>query len=166
VTRASCLALLAVAACSFPRHQCIARGASTKYTGSASYDGQVSTAPGAPTPLTGSIAADVVVDDFTPDCNYDAMEFTLSVGASCALRATLGVSTYERSGTFIGATATIAPGQDCVLVLGADTGRLAVESGVLSIQGGGVTHVEIAGTVTVWNGQMLSGHLDWRFDGA
>jgi hypothetical protein len=151
-------AVLLVACDSFPTN-CVARGATTTFTGSVTYSGQTD-AP-AEAPLTGSLAMSLTVYDATPECTYDAMEFTLALG-SCQLWAVLTSPSGEDAGT--GLTATVEPNQTCTLDLATGTVSMAVTEGLLAEATS--TTLTLGGSITTASdGGAGSGYLEWSFVG-
>jgi hypothetical protein len=169
ITIAVTLFAASALACSMPEGQCVARGARTTYTGTASYTGQVPSGTAPPTALAGSMPASFVVDDFTADCSYGSMQFTVEV-SGCRLTATLGNATYGRSrggrGQFIDANAALDDGQYCDLVVPEGVARIAIDTGLLAVGGSSATQMVIAGNVVAWQGvSATAGRLEWVFDG-
>jgi hypothetical protein len=146
---------LVTAACGPPAPDCIARGAVHPYTGTASYVGEVGGS------VSGAAAASVLVDDFSPDCHYDAMEFTVHA-AGCLLWARLdGVGRSD-------ASVSVGAGQQCTLYLAEDRVALTIDTGTLTFANGGV-HVVLGGPAARaadgGTGGTVQGHLQWVFDG-
>ena len=148
---AAASALLA-AACGPPAPDCIARGAVHPYTGTASYVGEIGGS------ISGAAAASVLVDDFSPDCHYDGMEFTVHA-AGCLLWARL-----ESTGRS-DATVVVGSGQRCTLYLANDQVALTVDTGNFTFANGGV-HAVLAGPAErAADGGTAEGRLQWVFDG-
>ena len=151
-----------LAACAVPQ-ECVARGASTSYSGSASYTGQTGGGDVAPAPTTGSVPASIVVYDVTPACTYDGMEFTISVGG-CLVWATLDSANSEGG---VGLTASIEPGQRCALATATTPITVSLSSGVLTIDT--TAQLTLAGTVVPSAGALDAGvgpgYLEWSFLG-
>jgi hypothetical protein len=141
---------------------CVARGSQSSFEGSATYSGQTSTAPH--TSLAGASTASVVVYDVEQSCNYDGMEFMVTIG-TCSLWLTLDES-GDDGGDDGGPTgyASVEPGQSCELQLADFTVAMTVESGTLVI--GTPIDLTLSGNVVApLDGGTAPGYLQWSFNG-
>jgi hypothetical protein len=151
---------------------CVARGRSTTYNGSASYSGQIAptadadadAATNESSSLGGSSEATVVVDDFHPDCTYERMRFLLHIG-ECSIWATLaGVRfTGRRADRFVEASAVVEPGQTCAIPLAGGVVWMDVQSGRFELGATYNTKIVVAGEIGAEGARR--GHLEWRFEG-
>ena len=146
-----------VSAC-FPT-DCVARGTSTTFSGSASYTGQTTGH------LSGTVPAAIIVQDANAACTYTAMEFVVTLG-SCSLWATLA-SVDDDGGAPDGGSSLVAdiePGQTCSLPLANGSVTMSVGNGALTVETG--AYLTLAGTIVDDNdGAPTKGYLQWSFIG-
>lgn len=154
------LASLSAFGCGPPPQDCVARGATTNYTGSSSFTGEA-TMTGATLPLVGASAQSLLVYDFTQDCSYDSMEFLVSAG-TCELWVSLDDSEYDTgkgaSGDFLSAGGHVEDGQSCVFTLPQGKVELAIQQGSFDAEPTSI-ELKFSGPVTGVDGVSSSGYL-------
>jgi hypothetical protein len=137
---------------------CVSRGSSTSFSGSATYTGQTSTSR--QLSLTGATSASLVVYDADSSCSYDDMEFMITLG-TCSLWLILDDS-GDDGGT--STTASVESGQSCALDLASGAASMTVATGTLVIDTS--AQLTLAGDIVVpVDGASASGYLQWSFLG-
>ena len=164
-SRALLLSLIALSAIACdPPNECIARGGVSTFAGSASYEGQV-TRGGTLTTLAGATDMALVVNDYAPDCTYDSMTFTISVG-SCVVEAVAGGSATTKDGDAVSAAGTLVAGQSCDLTLATGTAHVEVVRGYFTDDGDGNAYAYLSFNVLGYGGESVSsGNLDLELTG-
>jgi len=145
---------------------CVGRGDQTTYAGSVLYAGQITTASN-PTqqPITGSFLTALVVDDYTPACAYDQMQFTITLGTCTVVAVADGVA-VARPNVFVDAAFVLAPAQSCDIVLPSGVAHVDFDDGVFGIDALGHLAGDMNGTVKSLNGiEATTGHIDLQFTG-
>ncbi len=151
----------ALTSCGSPT-SCIARGASTSSTGTASY---ALTTPDHPE-VAWSVAATVDVYDITPGCWYSDMEFKLTIGTCSLWLQAPGDAAGPADGGDSGAvTGEVKPGATCRLPIAGGTVSVASLSGTLAM--GPSVSLTLYGDVTAMGDAALTSpeRISWRFVG-
>jgi hypothetical protein len=162
--------VLTLAACS--RNECVERGTSRTFSGSASYDGQITSPAGGSTQLAGATTnATIVMDDFDPfdtgSCDEQNIEFTVRFD-QCVLVAETTSDNHDTgkksNGAFLGATAAVVKSLGCTLNINEGAAALTVQSGTLQV-GESSVELTVAGDVTSIDGASSVGQIQWSFTG-
>jgi hypothetical protein len=148
--------------CNSAPTSCIARGAMTSSTGTASYT--LTTPDDAE--VSWSVAASIDVYDITPGCWYSDMEFELTVGTcSLWLQAPGDAAGPEDGGDSGAVTGEVEPGATCQLPIAGGNATVNSLTGTLTM--GPSLSLALSGDVAAIKDAAVTSpeRISWRFDG-